>query len=248
MADRNLSRNDILPGVDLYPRSEEAAHREVHGTWIAFLTAAALIGMGVVVIATHFNPIALAGLVILIVALIAGMVGNHAARTHRVPANLTLTARVKSELLTEINATGVHVESDRGVVTLSGTVPYPDFREAASQIARRAGATQVNNRIEVEARVPQSGDDYLKGVPGVTTPEGAPEAAPVVSLEQSIYDALAVDTRVNVHLIEIENDLGMVTLSGRQGTVEAQEAAIEIAAHQPGVLGISNEIEVKPEI
>ena len=66
--------------------------------------------------------------------------------------NATLTARVKTELLLNSNTNGmaINVDSDGGVVTLTGEVESGQERELAARIAGNAdGATSVLNRLTV---------------------------------------------------------------------------------------------------
>lgn len=249
MAEQDRSNAEILEGIDLQPRRESWARLSAHSTFIGFLITVAFIGSIVVVIATHFNPVAMAALVVFVVAVITiTIIRARDDRPRSAPNNLILTTRIKADLLSELSANNVHVESAQGVVTLRGTVPYADFRDAAEHIARRAGAVRVINELEVADTNPTPKDDYLQGFPGVTTPEGAPEVTPFVSLEENVRAALEADPRVNAHLIDIHVDLGMATLTGRQETIQASQAATEIAAHVPGILGVSNDIEVLPSI
>jgi len=249
MSEHNPSSAEILEGIDLEPRHESWARLSTQSTFMGFLIALAVIGSFIVVITTRFNPIAMAALVVMIAALIVTMIVRGIARRPRsVPNNLVLTARIRSDLHTELSVTNIQVESDRGVVTLRGVVSSANFREAVEQIARRAGARQVIDELKVVEKPARVQDDYLKSFPGVSTSEGAPEVLPFVTPEQEVRAALEADPRVNAHLIDIKFDLGMVTLTGRQETLQASQAATEIAVHVPGILGVSNEIEVMPSL
>lgn len=67
--------------------------------------------------------------------------------------NATLTARVKSKLLVNENTGGmsIDVDSQDGVVTLSGDVKSDQEKDLAGQIAANTdGATTVNNRLIVD--------------------------------------------------------------------------------------------------
>ena len=67
-------------------------------------------------------------------------------------ANATLTARVKTELLLNSNTSGlaINVDSEDGVVTLTGEVESDQERELAALIAGNAdGAVSVLNRLTV---------------------------------------------------------------------------------------------------
>jgi osmotically-inducible protein OsmY len=67
--------------------------------------------------------------------------------------NATLTARIKSQLLLNGNTTGtdINVDSNDGIVTLSGSVETDEEKELAIRIASNTSGTQsVNDRLTVE--------------------------------------------------------------------------------------------------
>ena len=159
--------------------------------------------------------------------------------------NAGLTARIKADLITELGANDVNVDSSKGVVTLRGSVPYSNFRVSADELARRQGAHQVINELIVAATAPEGRPSpYLQGFSGVTTPEGAPEVATHLSLEEMVWKALEEDPRVHAHVLIVNVADGIAYLTGRQETVQASDAATEVAVHVPGILGVSNDIEI----
>jgi len=250
MSEQNPDSVEILEGIDLQPRHESWARVETHSALWGFLIALALIGSFIVAIMSHFNPIALAAIVVLAIAWIVIAIARNRTtdKSKGVPSNLVLTLRVKADIHEELSTNGIQVESSSGMVTLRGTVPYDNFRDAAEQIARRAGAVRVNNELKVAETGASRTDDYLTKLPGVTTPEGAPEVSAFVSPEESLRAALEADPRINPHLIDVQVDLGMAMLTGRQETIQASQAATAIAAHTPGIVGVANDIEIMPSI
>src|SRR4051812_2033476 len=74
MSEHSTSSAEILEGIDLQPRHESWARLSTQSTFVGFLIALVVIGSFIVVIATHFNPIAMAALVVLIAALIVILV------------------------------------------------------------------------------------------------------------------------------------------------------------------------------
>ncbi len=67
--------------------------------------------------------------------------------------NATLTARVKSELLVNSNTSGlaINVDSNHGVVTLTGEVASAEEKDLAEKIAANAdGADKVRNMLTVD--------------------------------------------------------------------------------------------------
>jgi osmotically-inducible protein OsmY len=134
-------------------------------------------------------------------------------------------------------------------VTLEGTVDSEIQRRLAEDVAVLEGADSVENRLEVSGHTSGSAVGPLaEGAYGrVTTPPGAPvsERGP---LEDEVRRALAADRRVNIHLLTIQVANNTVFLSGRQGDVDAHNAAIEIATHVPGVAAVEDDIEILPAV
>jgi osmotically-inducible protein OsmY len=75
--------------------------------------------------------------------------------THRsgILADAELAARIKADLISELGAHDVGVDSSNGVVTLHGSVPYDEFRKPAIEIAQRQGARQVVDELKVDTSV-----------------------------------------------------------------------------------------------
>lgn len=70
-----------------------------------------------------------------------------------VVGDATLTAEVKAGLAAEMKlvALKIGVDTDRGVVTLSGVVPDKDTRQRAAEIAAAPrGVSRVDNRLSVQ--------------------------------------------------------------------------------------------------
>lgn len=68
--------------------------------------------------------------------------------------NAAMTAKVKSKLATDVKAstvTNIDVNSNNGVVTLTGTVPTQEAKTQAEQVARTIeGVTKVENNLRVD--------------------------------------------------------------------------------------------------
>jgi len=161
-----------------------------------------------------------------------------------------LTFKIKAALVMDerIGAGRINVDTSDGAVTLRAPVSNAALREVAEGIAVRHGARQVVNELTIEDHEDKAaGAGIAAGLPEVTTPAGAPviEAAP---LAETVKAALAADRRVNEHLISVQAENGAVYLTGRQETVDAVDAATEVATHVPGVVMVDNDLEVMPSI
>jgi len=247
---KRISGTDILRSAEINPQNDSWARITTRSTLVG---AAILVGLLVLLAAAvdmRSNGNALAFLGVLGVLIFMGFVlGRTPMRRRVVPGNAGLTFRIKSDLITELGAGDVNVDSSHGVVTLRGSVPFPDIREQAEQIARRGGAKRVVNSLTVVARHEAAKpDSYFSGMPAVSTPEGAPEVATRVPLEQLVREALEADERVNAYLVIISVVNGSAYLSGRQDTTEACAAATEITLRVPGIFGVSNEIEIEASV
>ncbi len=53
---------------------------------------------------------------------------------------------------------------------------------------------------------------------------------------------------MNEHTLLVHVAHNTVFLSGRQGDVDSRDAAVETAAHVPGVAGVEDDIEVMPAV
>jgi hyperosmotically inducible periplasmic protein len=161
-----------------------------------------------------------------------------------------LTFKIKAALIADerIGAGRINVDTSDGTVTLRGEVPYPAIRELAEAVAIRSGARHVVNELLVRNPSYEADSALIpEDAPHVTTPPGAP-VVDEPSAEEAVMAALAADDRVNEHLIRVCVENGIAYLSGRQDNVAARDAAIEVAAHVPGILGVSNDIEVLPSV
>ena len=165
--------------------------------------------------------------------------------------NIALSTKIKGIFIMDerIDAAGIDVDTvGQGEVHLRGRVPTNVQAKLAEDIAGLNGAHSVVNELDFDEIVETTPEEnpIAAGVFGhVTTPEGAPEGGP--PLTQQIMDALDADDRVNGHLLRVEiMEDGIVTLHGRQGTVQQRDAALEVARGVPGVAGVLDNIEIQP--
>jgi osmotically-inducible protein OsmY len=68
------------------------------------------------------------------------------------------------------------------------------------------------------------------------------------ALEEAVRRALSEDRRVNEKLLQVHVENNTALLSGRQGDVDSHDAAIETAAHVPGVVAVEDDIEIMPAV
>lgn len=164
--------------------------------------------------------------------------------------DIGLTLKIKTAIIADerLGSGTIDVDTHDGVVTLRGTVPNAAVRDVAEAVARLNGAPSVVNELRTTDSSPEPPETLVpESFPGVSTPEGAP-VNPLPDLEEQVRCALEADPRINEHLVRISVDNGLVHLVGRQDTVEARDAVIEVASHVPGVLAVTDEVEVVPSV
>jgi osmotically-inducible protein OsmY len=241
--------DEIIEGSELHPEHESWARSSLHSSLIGVGVVLALGALFAITIAQHFSRGAYAALGCFAAPILLWAIWRSAPKRRKgFLDNALSTARIKAELLTELGADGVNVDSSRGVVTLRGTVPYADFREAAEQIAHRQGARKVINELTVDPASPKRPATATNGFAGVTTSEGAPEVMTQLPLAEQVRAAFDADPRMNAYVAVVRVEDGIAYLTGRQETVQASEAAAEVAAHVPGILGVVNDIEIMPSV
>ena len=165
-------------------------------------------------------------------------------------ADGAMTLKVKAALIADERiATGhINVDTINGTVYLRGTVENETQRELAAAVADMNGAHLVVNELGLtHPHMPLRSAIIPENAPHVTAPAGGE----IVEghghqLEQTVREALAADRRVNENLVVVKVENREVFLSGRQDTIDAVRAATETVAHVPGVVAVSNEMEVLP--
>jgi osmotically-inducible protein OsmY len=234
--------------IELHPERESWARITTHNSLVGLAILLGAFALVVILRTLDLGPSSFAAAGAIGAGIVLGLfLRGKLKRRGGLLANIELTARIKADLITELDAHCVNVDSSNSVVTLRGRVPYDDFRKAAEEIARRQGATRVVDELKVDASAPGKSASFY-GLTGVTTPVGAPETATHAPLEETVRKALDADPRVNANLLFVKVEDGIAYMTGRQDIVQAGEAATEVAAHVPGILGVSNDIEIESSV
>ncbi len=143
-------------------------------------------------------------------------------------SDAAITSKVKSALAADAttNPLKVDVDTNEGVVRLSGTVEKADNRTRAETVALKVeGVRRVVNDIQV-------GDKHV-----ATTVDDA-------FITTKIKSKLTVSGDVNPFNIDVDTQNGVVTLSGRVTKPEAKAEAERIARETEGVREVHNNITV----
>lgn len=152
---------------------------------------------------------------------------TQSASTQVDDAALTATVKAKLAADPEINPFNIDVDTDAGVVRLSGKVEQAEARSAAERLARNTdGVRNVINDIEV----------------GETTLE---ERAENSGLAAKVAAKIAADPELNPFNIDVDGaGDGVITLSGRVATHDARREAEQLARNTEGVRAVENRLEV----
>lgn len=143
------------------------------------------------------------------------------------------TAKVKSALLEEktLKSTDISVETNHGVVTLTGFVTSQAEAETAVDIAKNVeGVKSVSDKLHVKDQKTQSVSEY------------AGDAATTSSIKAK----LLADDIVPSRKVKVETTDGVVQLSGNVENKAQAERAESIAKAVNGVKSVKNDLSIKP--
>jgi hyperosmotically inducible protein len=154
----------------------------------------------------------------------------------------TITTKVKSKLAmdTETSALSIGVETNNGVVTLTGKVPTQAEKTQAEQIARNTeGVTRIINNITVEPAPTGKTGIEEKAEEGARDVGIAAEDLTILSKIKARYvaeDILGTN-------VEVKD--GVVTLKGNVENAQEKARAESIAKATSGVKSVNNMITIK---
>ncbi|MGC1920255.1 MAG: BON domain-containing protein [Acidobacteriaceae bacterium] len=138
--------------------------------------------------------------------------------------------------LTQNNLGAIHVsqDQDKGVITLTGTVPSDGQKSQAESIAKQAAPNYtIADEIAV---VPPQNADATKAANSDT--------------DDAIEDSFKADLKKHRNLddqdISVTSKNGAVVLTGSVKTEAQKREAERLAKHVPNVQQVMNEIKVKP--
>jgi osmotically-inducible protein OsmY len=154
----------------------------------------------------------------------------------------TITAKIKSQMATDANtsATRVSVETNRGVVTLSGSVPTPGERDRAEQIAKNTeGVKRVINNVTVNPNADGTTTDGRAQGATNTAGEMLSDTTILTKIKTQLVTEGIVGTNVDVNK-------GTVVLKGEVDNAQEKAKAEEIAGKTEGVKRVENRLTIKP--
>lgn len=155
-----------------------------------------------------------------------------------------ITTAVKSKLAADdtVKAYQIDVDTQGGVVTLTGTVPTAAARDRALEVARGTdGVTRVEDRMTINAagtvdeRAEQQGRDAAAGAGDAVTDGG---------ITAAVKTRLLADPDVAGLRIDVDTRDKVVTLTGQVATAAQKTEAGNIARDTTGVASVVNNITV----
>ena len=138
--------------------------------------------------------------------------------------------------LTQNNLGAIHVSQDqnKGVITLTGTVPTDSQKTQAESVAKQAAPNYtIADEIAV---VPPQNADAIKAANSDTDN----------AIEDNIKADLKKHRNLNDQDISVKSKNGAVVLTGSVKTAAQKREAERLAKHVPNVQQVVNEIKVKP--
>lgn len=164
-------------------------------------------------------------------------------------ADATTTARVKSRLLWSSGVPGasVHVNTENGIVTLSGEVPLPAQKELAERLALKTSGVWgvTNNVVSVAQKRAKIGSVDMNKVSS-NAGDMVDTAGKEISdawIDTKVTASLNFTRSLNVRDLGVKTNAGVVTLTGVAYSSADKELASEIAKDIRGVKSVVNLIK-----
>ncbi|HEX7114061.1 MAG TPA: BON domain-containing protein [Steroidobacter sp.] len=145
-----------------------------------------------------------------------------------------LTARVKAALIgnEEIESGRIDIQTQEGIVQLSGFVDSDEMKQAAGQAAREVpGVREVRNQLVVQQ------SDRTIG-------EATDDTVIAAKVKSQLASESGLETASDV---DVEVSQGVVQLSGFVSSEDQKSEAEHIARGVSGVTDVRNDIQVQPE-
>jgi osmotically-inducible protein OsmY len=163
----------------------------------------------------------------------------------RLVGNASTSARVKSRLLWNSHTRGlaIDVDSDDGVVELTGTVRSEAVRDLAGALAlNTTGVHDVNNRLRVDG-VEKSAEMDERSDRGALDAAGA--AVRDAWITAKVEATLLFDKRANDFDIDVSTQEGVVTLEGEVPSAAAERAVVSLVGDVVGVKKVRSDLDTR---
>lgn len=176
---------------------------------------------------TRFCTLLYGAVAALALVLVAGCASTQTVGEEIDDAMITTKIEGKLAANPDVSAFNVDVDTNEGVVRLSGTVEKPEARAEAEKLARDTeGVRRVINDIQVGERT--LGDRVSD-----------------TAISTKVKAKITGDPELNPFNINVDTKDGIVTLRGTVKSEESKEEAEEIARDTEGVRRVQNMLEVE---
>jgi osmotically-inducible protein OsmY len=158
-----------------------------------------------------------------------------------------LTAKIQAKYFidTDVKGRRIDVDTQNGVVTLTGSVGSEAERRHAAALARNTdGVREVKDQLRIDAalRDREAGERQAPGRQGQvgTTQIERPDAWITTKVQAQYF----LDDEVKGHEINVDTNNGVVTLKGTVDTAQQKQEAEQIARETEGVRRVENQLTV----
>ena len=150
-----------------------------------------------------------------------------------------ITTKVKSQLIAsdQVKARNINVDTQNGVVTLTGEVKTSDEEAAALKIARETkGVNSVVDHLAIAIETPPLANNE---------PSGIGSAISDASITATVKTKLLADPDTSGLKIDVDTKDRTVTLSGQVKSATEKTQAVDIARMTDGVVGVTDHLVVQ---
>jgi hyperosmotically inducible protein len=149
-----------------------------------------------------------------------------------------LTTKVKTAIALSKSAStfDIDVDSDEGVVTLTGALPESEDKEAVLQVARSTdGVLSVVDRIRIDRGAAKLFDD-----------EEAAQRLADLQIETAVYERLLASEGIDARRVRVKVEGGVVHLTGSVPDSSQKALVQQLVTSVTGVGSVRNELDVQP--
>jgi hyperosmotically inducible periplasmic protein len=182
-----------------------------------------------------------------------------AQKTATVLTDAEITTAVKTKLLADSKVGGlkIDVDTDHGIVTLTGPVHSAAERTEAVRLARTtAGVKRVVSKLAVETAATTGHNDTTGAIKKETKEKTAQtkqkageakEATTDAGITAAVKTKLLADTKVAGLDINVDTKDNVVTLTGKVHSAAEKSEAVRLARGTTGVKRVVDNLTIEPK-
>jgi hyperosmotically inducible protein len=185
---------------------------------------------------------------------LAALVGVAALTVACAQTDAGITTNVKSKMAADdtVKAHEINVDTNNGVVTLTGDVDSAIAKERAVQIARTTdGVREVVDNLTVTESAPTGGlfdrDGVDRGTGNIGDNDRQDRNEPITGdpgITSAVKAKLLADSTVSGLRIDVDTENGVVTLTGDVKSKAEADRAVMLARNTDGVTRVVNHLKV----